>query len=58
MWQILITGLIVAAALGIAAVRIVRFFSPDERANHGCGTGCTACRLGEEIRKKSQGQGT
>jgi hypothetical protein len=46
-WQLLIVDLIIAAALGLTAIRLYRFFSPPATKCHGC----SGCSLKEQIHK-------
>jgi hypothetical protein len=51
MWQTLITGIIIATALGVAVYRIIRFFRSPRKKNSGCTVACKGCALGAGIHR-------
>ena len=59
MWQIIITGIIVAAALGITVYKLVRYLANPLKKCGGCAMDCSGCGLEElkkeiELKKKSR----
>ncbi len=52
MWQIILTGIIVAAAAGIVLYRFVKFFINPLSKCDGCGMNCTGCPV-DELKKKT-----
>lgn len=51
MIQEIITGLIILTASAVAAYRIYQVFTAKPEHRSGCGSACTSCKLGEEIRE-------
>jgi len=51
MWQYIITGIIVLAAIGIAVYKLVNYFSDPLRACKDCSKECGGCPL-EELKKE------
>jgi hypothetical protein len=59
MWQTIITGIIVAAALGITVYKLVKYFTNPLKKCGGCAMNCSGCGLEElkkeiELKKKSR----
>jgi hypothetical protein len=50
MWQYVITGLIVAAAVAYGVYRLVRYFNDPLRKCKDCERSCGGCEL-EELKK-------
>jgi hypothetical protein len=57
MWQFIITGIIIAAAAGIALYRTIMFFRSPASHCDGCGMNCTGCSL-VEMKRAPRHQGT
>ncbi len=53
MWQLILTGIIIAAASGIVVYRLVRFFRNPVSKCSGCSMNCSGCAL-EDIKKMSR----
>jgi hypothetical protein len=50
MWQYLITGLVVVAAVAYSVYRLIRYFKDPLRKCKGCISSCGGCPL-EELKK-------
>jgi ferredoxin len=53
MWQIILTGIIVAAAAAIVLYRLLRFLVRPQSKCESCGMNCTGCPV-DELRKKTE----
>lgn len=50
MWQVIITGIILAAALAFAILKLVKWFNDPLRKCRNCSKECGGCPL-EELKK-------
>jgi len=58
MWQYLITGLIVTAAITFAVYRLLNYFTDPLRKCKDCSSSCGGCALEELKKAKDKGKRT
>ncbi|MBE0647192.1 MAG: FeoB-associated Cys-rich membrane protein [Bacteroidales bacterium] len=58
MWQYLITGLIVAAAVGYTVYRLIKYFTDPLRKCKDCASSCGGCALEELKKAVEKGKGS